>query len=132
METTKKTALSEETMEAIALYFNRWNESIYTHDDQDTREMMIDKLQSAWLCIERLLMDWDDKIRAKYPNDFVKATEEVLKNQNTQKYRELKKASEDVLFVRYQIESLYELKNRKSSQLLKLRSENAKLRLGED
>lgn len=126
-----KTAHSDDNLELILSFIRKWNEKIDTHDDRDTRQIIKAKMLNAWQSVEELLVDWDKKILSQYANDERKAIEKMLENQKTEKYKKLKKVADDIISVHYQIEHLYELKNRKSSELIKLRAECAKMRLGE-
>lgn len=126
-----KTALSNEFLENCNKFFKKWNEKVDTHDDRHTQEIMKEMILGASVRINLILGKWEKKVMDKYPNDNEKAVEEMFKIKENEDYKALKKISDNLLYTHYQIEHLYELKNRKSAENIKLRAQNAKLKLGE-
>lgn len=128
--------MNKEQIENFKLWVNGWDERIHTHDDRETEQSIIEKLQNGFGSIEELLISSTDSAIQKatskltigtneYNEAYVKA---MQSNQSKQWFKNLSLVRDDINYIRNIIRSIYELKNRRNLEVFKLRSENSKLR----
>ncbi len=128
-------SLSDEQKEHFAAWIRGWDERVKTQDDNDTREMIRNKFKRGWLTINSLLSESDQKAMVKARGNLTPGTNEanekevlaMFENQKKNWYQELQKVRDDLTYVEYTIDHLYELKNRRSYENIRLRAEISKL-----
>lgn len=121
----------------LKLWRERYDETIHTYDDKEIEEIIKNRCEYIFAKIEILLGQTDKKAVEKatknlidesleYYEAYHKATEE---NKKKDFYQDLKKASHYATAIRASISDIFELKNRRSVEIFKLRAENSKLRI---
>ena len=98
--------------------------------------MILEKLYNGFSKIEKMLNESDHKAMLKARGNLIPGTNEanekevlaMLENQKKTWYMELKQVSLDITYCRSVIDHIFELKNRKTDEIFRLRAENAKLR----
>lgn len=116
---------SDETKLNFAKWLNSWDSRIATHDDQDSLEVIRTKLKRTIGVITTLQNESDQKAMDSLENDADKV-KALFENQKKKWHKDLTTAHNDILSVLFQIDSLYELKNRKSYENIRLRAELSK------
>ncbi|MCT3943852.1 hypothetical protein HZQ28_00985 [Elizabethkingia anophelis] len=126
--TTKtKTCHSDEVKEYFLGWLTNWDTNIQTLDDVDTQKLLKNKLNNAIRVITSIQNESDQKVLKKAKNE--KDAGELLKgNQEKTWYREMTKVHKDLQTVMFSIDHLYELKNRKLYDNIRLRAEIVKLK----
>ena len=112
-------------------WLNGWDERIETHDDRDTQEIICNRLKWSIGTINKILNDTTDKAIHGLTTDEEKA-KAIIKNENKKFYKDLQKVSDNILVTMVQLQSVYELKNRKSYDTIKLRAKIAKMNSNEN
>ncbi len=118
------------------VWFNRWDERINNHDNLDNEELLRSKLDFIFYKIEKLLTISLSKASEKATNGleinskeyfeaFYQSTKEV---EEKEFYKDLKKCSQYATAVKANLNDIFEIKNRRSSEIFRLRAENAKLK----
>lgn len=124
---TTKTCLSDETKEYFLGWIQNWDDRIQTLDDVDEQTLLKNKLNNAIRVITSIQNESDQKVLKKAKGE--KEAGEFLKaNQEKQWYREMTKVHKDLQAVMFSIDQLYELKNRKLYDNIRLRAEIVKLK----
>lgn len=118
---------NSEIVENFKQYLNNWDATIKTHDDIETQEAVKNRFKFCIGTIDSILSETSQKAMSKHENneDKVKA---MIANEEKKFYKDLKKVRDIITVEMYRLENLYELKNQKTKEIFKLRSENAKLR----
>ncbi|MDC8024903.1 hypothetical protein NBY09_01745 [Elizabethkingia anophelis] len=126
--TTKtKTCHSDEVKEYFLGWLTNWDTNIQTLDDVDGQTLLKNKLNNAIRVITSIQNESDQKVFKKAKGE--KEAGELLKaNQEKQWYREMTKVHKDLQAVMFSIDQLYELKNRKLYDNIRLRAEIANLK----
>ena len=125
MSKTTTDYLSEETKLNFMMWLNSWDQRISTQDDRDVIELTSEKYKWCIGTINLILSKTDDKAMAKFKTD-EERVKAMLKNQEKQFYKDLKKVADFLTCEMMRVENLYELKNRKSYENFRLRAELAK------
>lgn len=107
--------------EAMEFFLKQWDYSIETMDDETNREYMISVVNNLGLKLSDLNNSWTIKCV-----NYADKLEKLLKND---KYKENESLYSHSIKVIYMIKNLYELKNRRTDEVFKLRAENAELKL---
>lgn len=128
MSKTTTISLSEK-QRVVFEFFRNWDERISTLDDLQNKDIFRGKINYSIAVMRKLQASSEEKLMRKYPNDTVKLGEKLLANAESEWYVELNKACDNLLFVLMNIDSLYELKNRKSEENFKLRAEIAQSKI---
>lgn len=121
---------------AFKKYCQGWDDEINNQDSKETQAGVKNRLFNSMAIIERFLVESDEnaKKRAKKDNvtDLDKVNEieilAMIENQKKSWYKKFQRISLDVNYVMCIIDSVYELKNRRSHECFKLRAENSKLK----
>lgn len=129
-------SLSKEKTDSFLNWLNHWDSRIETHDDRETQFIITEKLKRAFGKIEYFLSKSDEKVMLKARGNLIPGSndaneKEVLamfENQKKDWYKDFKKISGDMTYIRCILDNIYELKNRRSYECFKLRTENSKLR----
>lgn len=122
--------------ENLKLWRDRYDIAVHTLDDREAEEIIKNKCDFIFFKIETLLIETDKKAVIKatkglneesieYHKAYHNATEE---NSSKEFYKDLKKSSQYATSIRSTISDIFELKNRRSLEVFKLRAENAKLK----
>lgn len=125
-----------ELKEHFKKWLENWDATIATHDDKETQQILLEKLFNGFGVIEQILARSDEKAMIKGRGTLEPGTDEAIKkevealmeNQKKTWYKQLKNVSLDITYARSVMFQVYELKNRKTDEIFRLRSENAKLR----
>lgn len=115
----------EKSIENFKKWLYGWDLSIESMDDDDNREKMKIILNNAIYLIEKQLSDWE---LAMIEQDQKDDGTRYLDLKNNPKYNDFKKASDGLTYVMYTLQNVYELKNRRTSEVFKLRGELAELK----
>ncbi len=130
-------SLSDEQKENFAAWIRGWDDRINTHDDQHTRDILKNKTKRGWSIINSLLIESDQKAMLKARGNLIPGTNEanekevlaMFENQKKKWYQEMQNVRDDLTYIEYTMDHIYELKNRKTYENINLRAENAKLRI---
>lgn len=125
MKQTKMTDSHSEIKENFKRWLDNWDDRIATYDDRHTQEISQERFKWCIGTINKILNDTDDKAMKKYSDNESKV-KAMLRNQEKQFYKDLKKVADFMTCEMMRIDNLYELKNRKSYENFKLRAELAK------
>lgn len=133
---TKMISHSEKIKENFIEWIKGWDERINTHDDNDSREILKNKMKRGWAVVSNLLNKSDEKAMIKASSKLIIGSNEanekevlaMIENQKKQWYKDLKNVRDDLVYLMCVLENIYEIKNRKSHENFELRAENAKLR----
>lgn len=106
-------------------WLSSWDERIETHDDRDSKDIIHDRLVWSIGVINSILNDTDQKAMAAHESNEAKV-KALFKNQSKPFYKDLEKVSNNLTVTMMQIDAIYELKNRKSYDVIKLRAQLAK------
>lgn len=106
-------------------WLDGWDERIETHDDRDTQDIIRKRLAWSIGTINKILNDTNDKAMTGLETD-EERVKAMFKNQEKKFYKDLQKVSDNILVTMTQIDAIYELKNRKSYDTIKLRAKLAK------
>ena len=113
------------TLDNFKKWLHGWDLSVESVDDFDNRAKIKAILNNSIYVLEKQVSDWElamiEKDQQDGGNRYLKLTE-------NEKYKSFKKASEGLLFVRFAIDNIFELKNRRTSDVFKLRGELAELK----
>lgn len=123
-QTQKKMTISHSKktiQEALEYFLKQWDYSIETMDDESNREYMISVVNNLGLKLSDLNNSWVLKC-----GDDITMLEKLFKND---KYKQNESLYSHSVKVIYLIKNLFELKNRRTDEVFKLRSENAELKL---
>lgn len=123
-QTQKKMTISHSKktiQEAMEYFLKQWDYSIETMDDESNREYMISVVNNLGLKLSDLNNSWILKC-----NNDISMLEKLFKND---KYKQNESLYSHSVKVIYLIKNLFELKNRRTDEVFKLRSENAELKL---
>lgn len=115
----------EKSIENFKKWLYGWDLSIESIDDFDNRAKIKAILNNSIYVIEKQLSDWELSMIEKDQED---GGDRYLKLTENEKYKSFKKASEGLLFVRFAIDNIFELKNRRTSEVFKLKSEIAEIK----
>lgn len=122
----KKTMNSlSDTVENFKMYLEGWDAKIATLDDHHAQEISTEKFKFCIGIINSLLNESDTKVMMKGSTDEEKIVA-MLANQKKKFYKDLIKVRDIMTVEMYRIENLYELKNRKSRENMRLRAELSK------
>lgn len=122
---TTTTSLSDDTKMYFSQWLKSWDARVATHDDQDSLEIIREKLKRTIGVITTLQNESDQKVMDKFESDADKV-KALFDNQKKKWHKDLTTAHNDILSVLFQVESVYELKNRKSYENIRLRTELSK------
>lgn len=106
-------------------WLSSWDERIETHDDRDSKDIIHDRLVWSIGVINSILNDTDQKAMAVHESSEAKV-KALFHNQSKPFYKDLEKVSNNLTVTMMQIDAIYELKNRKSYDVIKLRAQLAK------
>lgn len=131
-----KTSLSDEQKENFQNWIQGWDNRIESLDDIQTKEILTNKCKRAWSTITKLLNESDNKAMIKARGNLYAGSNEanekevkaMFENQKKQWYVDLKDIQSDMTYLMIAIENVYELKNRRTLEMFKVRAENSKLR----
>lgn len=132
------TVLSDETKENFRQWIQSWDDRINTYDDLETQKIIHSKMSNGFWTIARLLNESDSKAMVKATigllpnsNEFNKASVEAMfENQDKKWNKDLKRIQDDLNYVMCILDNIYELKNRRTYENIKLRAELAKFKNG--
>ena len=118
------------------LWLSRWDEKIYTFDDRENEALVKRKLMFIFSKIENILQDINSKAILKATNGLdVESNEYAEKwllttqqNENKPFFKYLRQSAVYASELHGTISDIYELKNRRGSEMFKLRVENSKLK----
>lgn len=135
-QTTKMMNSHSDMLQQFKGWLAKWNDNILTQDDLETQLLILEKLYNGFSQIEKLLHGSDlkamNKARGNLPPGSNEANEKevmaLFENQKKPWYKNLKKVSHDITYIKSILENIYEIKNRRSYECFKLRAENSKLR----
>lgn len=131
METAQQMEMSncysKELQDLVYRFLKKWDVTISTLDDLDAQKVLKNKLNRSMSIITSIQNKSNEKAvnNAKNKNEVVKL---LLENQNKKWYKDLTLIYDDLQYIMYTINSLYELKNRKSHDNIALRYELSKLK----
>lgn len=108
------------------MWMQNWDASISTHDDFQTKQIVKEKLRFCCGEINKFLAETDRKVMSKHLNE-IEAAKAMIENQEKNWYKKMQKISGIISVLDFQIENIYELKNRYAHENIRLRSEIAKL-----
>lgn len=117
-------------------WLNRWDQRIYTQDDRESEELIRNKLDFIFYKCEKILTSISDKASKKAVNGLKIESKEyyeafyrsIKETEEKEHYKDLKKCSLYATSVRHTLNDIFEIKNRRGSEIFKLRAENSKLR----
>ncbi|MDV3661668.1 hypothetical protein CMU70_14535 [Elizabethkingia anophelis] len=127
METKKTNYHSDEMMQHFYGWLNDWDKNISTFDDDDARKLLKNKLNYGMSVITSIQNKSDEKVLKNASNDS-EAGKALLDNQGKKWYKDFSRMYHDMQSIIFSIDQLYELKNRKSLENIRLRAELAKLK----
>lgn len=116
---------TKETKQNFINWLNNWDASISTQDDRETIEITREKYKWCIGIIHKILSDTDASMMKKH-NDEESKVKAMFKNQAKPFYKDLKKVADFLTCEMVRIDNLYELKNRKSYDNIKLRTQLSK------
>ncbi|QNS40156.1 hypothetical protein H0S70_07010 [Chryseobacterium manosquense] len=116
---------TKEAKQNFTNWLNNWDASISTQDDRETIEITREKYKWCIGTIHKILSDTDASMMKKY-NDDESKVKAMFKNQSKPFYKDLKKVADFLTCEMVRIDNLYELKNRKSYDNIKLRTQLSK------
>ena len=125
----KITKCHSDTAENFKKWLDGWDSNISTFDDFDAQEISDNKYKFCIYVIDKLLSDSDEKVMSKCITNEEK-TRALITNQKKKFYKDLQKVRNIMMVEMYKIANLYELKNRKTNEIFKLRAEISKLKNG--
>ncbi|WP_392436443.1 hypothetical protein ACF3N7_05275 [Cruoricaptor ignavus] len=117
---------SDEKRQDFANWLEDWDARIQTHDDYETRQMINDRIRFCFTEINEFLNESERKISEKHLSEEA-AGKALVEHQDKAWYKKLKKVAEMLSVLDIQVEQLYELKNRKTHEIFKLRSKLSKV-----
>lgn len=120
-----KISLSEEAKQNFIKWLHSWDASISTQDDRDTVDLTREKYKWCIGTIHKILNETDASVMVKQKSDEGKVNA-VFKNQEKPFYKNLKKVADFMTCEMVRIDNLYELKNRKAYDAIKLRAQKTK------
>lgn len=126
---SKTTKCHSDTAENFKNWLEDWDSSISTLDDFEAQEISDNKYNFCIYVIDKSLSDSDDKVMSKCMTNEDK-TRALITNQKKKFYKDLQKVRNIMLVEKIKISNLYELKNRKTNEIFKLRAEISKLKNG--
>jgi len=103
-------------------YIRNWDDRIVTHDDIVMQTDFIESMKKGYATLNKLLIASDDKVHKKYANDPEKLVMELAENRKREWYVEIRQLRDNLLKMRFEIERLYELKNRKNREIILLKA----------
>ncbi|MDV3568175.1 hypothetical protein CMU71_14880 [Elizabethkingia anophelis] len=127
METKKTNYHSNEMMQHFYGWLNDWDKNINTFDDEDARKLLKNKLNYGMGVITSIQNKSDEKVLKNASSDS-EAGKALLDNQGKKWYKDFSRMYHDMQSIIFSIDQLYELKNRKSLENIRLRAEVAKLK----
>ncbi|WP_407498806.1 hypothetical protein [Elizabethkingia anophelis] len=127
METKKTNYHSNEMLQHFYGWLNDWDKNINTFDDEDVRKSLKNKLNYGMSVITSIQNKSDEKVLKNASNDS-EAGKALLENQSKKWYKDFSRMYHDMQSIIFSIDQLYELKNRKSLENIRLRAELAKLK----
>lgn len=118
---------SEKVIKAYEKFFIEWDDRVETQDDQETEQMLWDILQEA----QNKLHLWRSERENKIIQDNApeKALPKLQSIRRSKWYSDMERISDNLLYAQSVIKHILELKNRRTAECFKLRSDNAKLRM---
>lgn len=108
-------------------WLNDWDKNINTFDDEDARKLLKNKLNYGMGVITSIQNKSDEKVLKNASSDS-EAGKALLDNQGKKWYKDFSRMYHDMQSIIFSIDQLYELKNRKSLENIRLRAEVAKLK----
>ncbi|WP_407533769.1 hypothetical protein [Elizabethkingia miricola] len=127
METKKTNYHSNEMIQHFYGWLNDWDKNINTFDDEDARKLLKNKLNYGMSVITSIQNKSDEKVLKNASNDS-EAGKALLENQGKKWYKDFSRMYHDMQSIIFSIDQLYELKNRKSLENIRLRAELARLK----
>lgn len=112
--------------ELAELFFEQYEDNVYTHDDIEMEESMYKILDRSMHYLDKWTLDREVAIVKKNPENLM---EELEKVKSQEWYKQMKKMHDELLFLRYEIARIYKLKNMRTKELLTLRAELAEIKL---
>lgn len=122
---TMTTDSLSEKVENFKKYLNGWDSRISTLDDQHARDISTEKFKFCIGVIGEILNESDTKAMSKFQSDEEKI-KAMIANQKKKFHKDLTKVRDILTVEMCRIDNLYELKNRKSHENIRLRSELSK------
>lgn len=107
-------------------YLKGWDYNIESLDDVDTKNKMIAILDQSLSVINLHLSEHEMKC---LENDKKNNTNSFINLTESKKYKEFKRNADNLLWMRYTINNLFEIKHRRTKQNLDLRAELAELKI---
>lgn len=105
-------------------YLESWDLSIESLDDHEEREKFEKILNQTIAFLNQQMTEWETKSIEKDPSG-----EELLKLFKHPKYKGFKMHSDNLIWLRYRVKDLFEIKNRRTRQNFELKAELAELKL---
>lgn len=103
-------------------YIRNWDEKIVTHDDILMQDAFIETMRGGYATLNKLLLASDEKIHKKFSHDPEKLIINLDENRKKEWYKEIRQLRDNMLKMRFEIERLYELKNRKNREIILLKA----------
>lgn len=103
-------------------YIRNWDEKIVTHDDILMQDMFIKTMKGGYATLNKLLLASDEKINKKFSHDPEKLIINLDENRKKEWYMEIRQLRDNMLKMQFEIERLYELKNRKNREIILLKA----------
>ena len=124
----KQTTCHSDLKKAVENFYKKYDLNISTLDDIHTTQVFKDKINYSIGTMRKLQQTAENNVINKFKNDTIKCGEELLKVQNKEWYKEIDKSCDILLSLLVGIENIFEIKNIKSEENFKLRSEIAQLK----
>lgn len=123
-----QTTCHSDLKKAVENFYKKYDLNISTLDDRHATKLFKDKISYSISVNRKLQQTAENNVINKFKNDTIKCGEELLKLQNKEWYKEIDKSCDILLSLLVGIENIFEIKNIKSEENFKLRSEIAQLK----
>lgn len=107
-------------------WVNGWDLSIESLDDRESQVEVIKIIEEANLILEGHCNEWAEKC---LQNDLEKGTDSYSTLIDSEKYKDFKRVANNLLYLRYKISDVFEIKNRRTKEIFILKSEVAKSKI---
>lgn len=102
-----------------------WDLAIESLDDQEEQVKIMTIINEANLLIENHCNEWEERC---LENDLKNGTNTYSKLIESDKHKEFKRVSRNLLAVKFQVKNIFEIKHRRTKQNFDLRAELAELK----
>lgn len=113
------------TLSNFKRWLTGWDLTIESLDDKEEQQRIINVINEANLLIENHCSEWEEKC---LDADLKNGTNTYSKLIETEKHKEFKRVSRNLLAIKFQVKNIFEIKHRRTKQNFDLRAELAELK----